>query len=72
VQGVELLKTAERECEIDFSEVTRAGSAGVSLLLSWLRCASARDIKVVFSHLPEDLLGVARVSGVDKFLPVTS
>lgn len=71
-KGAALLKEADSKCEIDLSGVTRAGSAGVSLLLSWLRCAAAREIELVYSHLPADLLGVARVSGIDQFLPTVS
>lgn len=69
-QGEQLLANAGQDCEVDLAGVTRAGSAAVSLLLSWLRYASAANISLVFSHLPADLLGVAQVSGIDKILPV--
>ncbi len=57
-------------CVFDLSGVTQAGSAGVSLLLSWLRYARARSIELVFSNVPPGLLGVAQVSGIDEILPI--
>ena len=71
-QGVNLLDKTESNVEISLAGVTRAGSAAVSLLLSWLRYASENEIKLVFSHLPDDLYGVARVSGIDQILPIAA
>lgn len=68
-RGLELLAQADPDFEIDLSGVTRAGSAGVSVLLSWLRFALEREVQIRFSHLPDDLLGVAKVSGADRLLP---
>ena len=59
-----------RPCVIDLSGVNRAGSAGVSLLLSWARYARSRDIEVSFCNLPSGLVGVAQVSGIDEILPI--
>lgn len=69
-QGEQLLDDADERCEVSLAGVTRAGSAAVSLLLSWMRYASRSNINLVFSHLPDDLIGVAQVSGIDKILPV--
>jgi len=71
-EGEQLLSQMSEACVIDLSKVTRAGSAGVSLLLGWLRFANNRDLPLSFSHLPEDLLGVAQVSGLQDILQDTS
>ncbi|MCF7980708.1 MAG: STAS domain-containing protein [Pseudomonadales bacterium] len=71
-QGIVLLDKADSDVEISLAGVTRAGSAAVSLLLSWLRFAAEKEINLVFSHLPADLDGVARVSGIDQILPIAS
>jgi len=69
-QGERLISKVGDQCEIDFSAVTRAGSAGLTLLFSWLRYAVNLQKTLVFTNLPDDLLGVAKVSGVDQILPI--
>lgn len=53
---------------VDLSEVTRADSAGLSLLLSWVRRAHAHQKTLAFSHVPDQLRNIARVSGVAELL----
>jgi len=67
-QGERLINKAAEHCEIDFSGVTDAGSAALTLLFSWLRHAANLRKTVEFINLPDDLLGVAKVSGVDQIL----
>jgi len=69
-QGECLISKAAEHCEIDFSQVTRAGSAALTLLFSWLRHSANLQKTLVFTNLPDDLLGVAQVSGVDQILPL--
>lgn len=71
-EGARLLAQSDSKVEIDLSGVTRAGSAAVSLLLSWLRYASANGVELVFSHTPADLFGVAQVSGLEQILPIAA
>lgn len=53
---------------VELGEVTRADSAGLSLLLSWVRRAHAHQKTLVFSHVPIQLRNIARVSGVAELL----
>ena len=69
-QGERLISKAADHCQIDFSEVSRAGSAALTLLFCWVRHAANLRKTVEFTNLPEDLLGVAKVSGVDQILPL--
>lgn len=55
--------------ELDFHRVTRADSAGLALLIEWTRIAHHRHRNIVFRNVPEQLLSIARVSGVDAILP---
>ncbi len=71
-QGESLLSTISGNCEIDLSKVGQAGSAALSLLLSWLRFAESRNVRLDFLHVPENLLGVAQVSELDSVLPFKS
>lgn len=54
--------------EVDFGGVGRSTSVGLALMLEWLRQARARDIAIRFSHLPAQMLGLARVSQLDQIL----
>lgn len=69
-QGQRLINKAADHCQIDFSEVSRAGSAALTVLFSWIRHAANSRKTLEFTNLPEDLLGVAKVSGVDQILPL--
>lgn len=54
----------------DLAEIGRADSAGVALLIEWIRCAERAGGGMRYAHLPESLQAIARVSGVEKLLPV--
>ncbi|MDZ4201959.1 MAG: STAS domain-containing protein [Gallionella sp.] len=54
---------------VDFSQVENVDSAAVSMLLGWLRAAQRSQRTVTVTGLPEDLLSLARLYGVDNMLP---
>jgi phospholipid transport system transporter-binding protein len=56
--------------ELDFNGVTRADSAGLALLIEWMRSARRLRLNIVFRNVPEQMLAIARVSGVDGILPL--
>lgn len=64
-----LQQLADEDLLVDFSKVDSVDSAAVSLLLGWSRAAqrSQRELRVV--GLPDDLLSLARLYGVDGLLP---
>lgn len=53
---------------VNLGKVTRADSAGLALLLEWLRLGRAAGRPVHFTHLPEKLRAIARLSGVETLL----
>ena len=53
---------------IDLSGVTKIDSAGLALLLEWLRWGQAGHLQLRFVALPEKLLAIARLSGVEEML----
>ncbi|MDR2209148.1 MAG: STAS domain-containing protein [Azoarcus sp.] len=55
---------------LDFRSVTRVDSSALALLLAWLRRAKVRRSTVELRALPESLLALARLYGVDTLLPV--
>ena len=56
--------------EVDLSQVEAVDSAAVSLMLAWLREAQRGKIKLCFSHIPDNLLSLARLYGVAELLPL--
>ncbi|MBI3562710.1 MAG: STAS domain-containing protein [Gammaproteobacteria bacterium] len=55
---------------IDLQQVTRSDSAGLALLIAWMRMAQARSFEVCYQHLPKQMLQIAQVSELDKILPL--
>ncbi len=54
---------------IDLGAVQRADSAGLALLMDWLRQGQRRGLEVRFTGMPAQLVAIARASGLDKLLP---
>ena len=57
---------------VDLGEVTELDSAALALLLAWLREAKAKNRELAFANLPESLQTIARLYGVEGFLPLTA
>jgi phospholipid transport system transporter-binding protein len=53
---------------IDLSGVTRADSAGLALLIGWIRRAKQESKSIYFKNIPANLVAIARVTGVDAIL----
>jgi len=55
---------------IDLAEVTRSDSAGLALMLEWLREARERKVELRFINLPPQLRAIAEVSDLLPLLPL--
>ncbi len=66
-QGVEMFRQ-NQPLEMDLSGVDKANSAGLALLLEWLDIAKTRGAELSFTHLPESLLDIARISNAEDLL----
>lgn len=53
---------------VNLKGVSRVDSAGLALLLEWLRQARADGRSMTFTALPDKLLAIARLSGVDGLI----
>lgn len=67
----EYFRGAANSLTVDLAQVTRSDSAGLALLLEWMRVTKARGGKISFINLPEQLLALATVSGLEKILPAS-
>lgn len=54
----------------DLAGVTRADSAGVGLLIEWLRLARQAGCPLHYANLPEPLRAMVRVCGIADMLPL--
>jgi phospholipid transport system transporter-binding protein len=55
---------------LDLAAVEYSSSAGLALLLDWLRIAAACGKQVRVSQMPADMRALVRVSGLENLLPV--
>lgn len=54
--------------EVDLSAVTRADSAGLALLIEWLRTAERAGRTISFVNMPAQMQSIARICGLDDIL----
>ena len=54
----------------DLADVTRADSAGLALLMEWLRMGKTAGMAIRFRHVPEQLLAIARASDLERLIPL--
>lgn len=55
---------------VDLRDVERADSAGVAVLIAWMRSARQAQRDIRFLNMPSQMLNIARVSGLDAILPL--
>lgn len=54
--------------EIDLANVPEGDSAGLALMIEWLRLAKQRNQQITFQNVPEPIAALARISEVEKLL----
>ncbi len=59
------------EIKVDLQGVERADSAGLALLVEWMRNAKALGKSIQFLNIPQQMLAIARVSSLDQVLPLS-
>lgn len=57
---------------VDMAQVEAVDSSAVSLMLSWLRESRRSNINLCFTHVPDNLLSLAKLYGVAESLPLCS
>jgi len=62
------LLAAQRELQIDLSNVTAANSGGLALLLEWLKYAKKMQKSISFIQMPKQLQSMAQIAGIDKII----
>jgi len=52
----------------DLAGISRVDSAGVALLLEWMRRAAEVRTELCYVHLPQQVRAIARVSGIEHLI----
>ncbi len=53
----------------DLQGISRSDSAGLALLIEWMRSARAQEKRITFKNIPPQMLAIATISGVEHILP---
>lgn len=54
--------------EIDLANVPEGDSAGLALMIEWLRLAKQHQQQIHFKNVPEQIAALARISEVENLL----
>ena len=57
---------------VDLQQVTRADSAGLALMIEWLRQARGNNLELRFIHIPDQLATLIRLSGLQDLFSLGS
>ena len=55
---------------LDLQGVTEIDSAGLALLIEWIRKAEKKGMKMTFCNLPDSLWAIARASNLEGLIPI--
>lgn len=62
--------TEHAELVFDLQKVTVEDNSGLALLVEWMRFAEQQSKSICFINLPNQLLGIAKLSGLERILPI--
>lgn len=57
--------TSASQVTVDLAQVTNIDSAGLALIIEWLKYARLKNIQLFLDNTPEQLLKLATLSGFD-------
>lgn len=70
-ESLALFDRAGRALCIDLSDVSHTDSAGVALLIGWMRYASGTRKALRFLNMPDQMRAIVQASGLDRILPLS-
>jgi len=56
-----------KEVTLDLSQVGQADSAGLALMIEWVKYARGKRCHAVFKNIPEQLRSLAKLGGLEIF-----
>jgi phospholipid transport system transporter-binding protein len=69
-QSKMLLGALASPIKINLAHIEHSDSTGVALLIGWARLARKQNKMISFTHIPEQMREIIRVSGLEKMLPI--
>ena len=57
--------TTGKQITLDFGKVSNADSAGLALMLEWIKQARTKRVQLRFINIPEKILNLAKLSNLD-------
>lgn len=73
VSGIEMteeLFTQTSVLDVDLGEVIHSDSAGLALLIEWMRQAQKLNKPIRYFNMPAQMLAMAEASGLEELLPL--
>ncbi len=67
----EPLFASAAEIIVDLANVKHSDSAGLAILIEWMRVAAAMNKDIVFQHVPKQMMAIAETTGLDALLPIS-
>nr|VFK55999.1 MAG: phospholipid transport system transporter-binding protein [Candidatus Kentron sp. TUN]VFK58225.1 MAG: phospholipid transport system transporter-binding protein [Candidatus Kentron sp. TUN]VFK62149.1 MAG: phospholipid transport system transporter-binding protein [Candidatus Kentron sp. TUN] len=67
-KGGRLFTDTNKMIILDLGEVIHSDSAGLALMMEWLRQSESQNIIIQFQNIPKQMLSLARTSGIDFLL----
>ncbi len=64
IQSFEFLRSTDELC-IDLTNIKHADSAGLALLIEWIKHSKLYQTNLSFINIPEQLLTLAKLSGFE-------
>ena len=56
---------------IDLQQVNTTDSAGLALIIEWIKLAKAKQIHLLFENIPDQLLALAKLGGLEQVVNIT-
>jgi phospholipid transport system transporter-binding protein len=69
-EGLQFIKLLNN-VRVDFKDLTRSDSSGLSLLVAWTRAARKENKEIIFINLPIFLKNISKVCGLKGVLPIS-
>lgn len=63
-QSFKFLRGVDSMC-IDLSQLEASDSAGLALMIEWIRQSRMNRVKLSFRNIPTQLMALAKISGLD-------
>jgi phospholipid transport system transporter-binding protein len=69
-QGSTVFDSNGLSLTLDLQGVMHTDSAGLALMMEWMRTAQSQEKEIHFKNVPAQMLNIARLSGLDSILPL--